>query len=248
MAADLSNKFNFIIPAAGKGRRLRPFTNNRPKCMVNVGNKSIIEHQLESIPFDRVKSLTVITGYKEEQLRSFFSNLNLPFKVQFYFNELYCETHCAYSLLKAQNEILDGFIYINSDLLFSKESIIDLLDSSHDNAVCIRGVKDYGTDLQQVCINSQLKITEWAIFTKTKNNGELVGPLKISKQAAEIIFKFYNNQTIEMQVKLACYTLFSKLLNKIDYYAINIDNYKWFEIDTVEDLSQASKNWNKSKK
>lgn len=38
-----------IILAAGEGRRLRPLTDNKPKCPVEVGGKSILQHQIETL-------------------------------------------------------------------------------------------------------------------------------------------------------------------------------------------------------
>jgi len=242
MEAGYYNKYNFIIPAAGKGKRLRPFTNHNPKSMVKVGKETIIEHQLRNIPYKYVKSLTIITGYQQEKLVSFIKELNLPFNVIFYSNELFCKTHCAYSLLKARKEIAEGFIYVNSDLLFTKKNLEALIALEHKDVVCVRNIDEYRTDLQQVCIDENDEIKEWKLITDYPNNGEVVGPVKLSEHAGKTILNYFEQLTFEEQTKLPCYTLFSLLLGEIDFNAIYLTEDKWCEIDTPDDLNKANRN------
>jgi len=54
---------NAIILAAGKGERLRPLTDNRPKCLVKLFGKSILEWQIESFQNLGITDITVVTGY-----------------------------------------------------------------------------------------------------------------------------------------------------------------------------------------
>ncbi len=60
-----------IILAAGQGTRLRPLTDNCPKCMVEINGKSIIERQLEAINQCGIKDedITTIAGYKNDVLQ-----------------------------------------------------------------------------------------------------------------------------------------------------------------------------------
>ena len=60
-----------IILAAGQGTRLRPYTNDRPKCMVELGGKPLLFHQLSAIQRAGVKleNITLIGGYLKERLK-----------------------------------------------------------------------------------------------------------------------------------------------------------------------------------
>ena len=60
-----------IILAAGQGTRLRPLTDNCPKCMVEVNGKSIIERQLEIMRECNIKEqdITIVCGYRNDVLR-----------------------------------------------------------------------------------------------------------------------------------------------------------------------------------
>ena len=72
-----------IILAAGQGTRLRPLTDNCPKCMVEVNGKSIIERQLETMYACGIKEddITVIAGYRNEVLQDRFRNTGIRFVV-----------------------------------------------------------------------------------------------------------------------------------------------------------------------
>ncbi len=73
-----------IILAAGVGSRLRPLTDDKPKSLVAINRKSILERMLESIRNVGMKEVIVITGYREEQLKEFilekFPDISVHFK------------------------------------------------------------------------------------------------------------------------------------------------------------------------
>ena len=53
-----------IIVAAGQGTRLRPLTNNKPKCMVEYNNKPIIDYILDAASECNIKDIAIVNGYK----------------------------------------------------------------------------------------------------------------------------------------------------------------------------------------
>ena len=57
-----------IILAAGEGTRLRPHTLDRPKCLVELAGKSLLEHQVSSLRANGIDSITVVTGYRASMI------------------------------------------------------------------------------------------------------------------------------------------------------------------------------------
>ena len=55
-----------IIIAAGMGKRLMPYTKNRPKCMLEIGGKPLIKHQADILISLGIKEIHVVKGYKQE--------------------------------------------------------------------------------------------------------------------------------------------------------------------------------------
>ena len=57
-----------IILAAGKGTRLRPFNETKPKCLVELAGKSLLQHQLDTLSKCGITDIHVIGGYNADQL------------------------------------------------------------------------------------------------------------------------------------------------------------------------------------
>ena len=71
-----------IILAAGEGKRLRPLTNNTPKCLVNLFGKSLLQWQIETFRSCQIDDISVVTGYRSKLIDlpglKIFQNKNLP--------------------------------------------------------------------------------------------------------------------------------------------------------------------------
>ncbi len=62
-----------VILAAGEGRRLRPLTEDRPKPMVLVGDRPLLEHTLETLP-KGINEIILVVGYKQEKIKEYFGD------------------------------------------------------------------------------------------------------------------------------------------------------------------------------
>src|SRR4051812_30966027 len=63
-----------IILAAGEGSRLRPLTADKPKPMIRIANKPIIQHAIEALVDQGVKDVTMVVGYHREKVQSHFQD------------------------------------------------------------------------------------------------------------------------------------------------------------------------------
>ena len=184
-------KYNIIIPAAGSARRLKPLTDSLPKSLLKIKNKPIIEHQLDNLPKEHIKKIIVILGFNGDKIKDHIESLDLNYPVKYYYNENYANTNCAYSLIRAKEELLEGFIIMNCDLLFKKENILKLLQSNYLNAVNVRKNDTHATDLQDVVIDND-KIIKWSL-NLIDANAEVMGPLKVCAGAAEKVIDYFDS-------------------------------------------------------
>ena len=236
-------KYNIIIPAAGSARRLKPLTDFLPKSLLKIKNKSIIEHQLDNLPIEYIKRIIVILGFNGDKIKDHIKSLDLNYPVKYYYNENYANTNCAYSLIRTKEEMLEGFIIMNCDLLYKKDNILKLLKSDYLNAVNVRKNDKYKTDLQDVFIDSD-KIIKWSLNI-IDANAEVMGPLKVCAGAAEKVVDYFESLSKNEKEKMHCFSLFSKLVGIIDYYPVYVDDSTWIEIDTPEDLEKGKLIWGK---
>ena len=112
-----------IILAAGMGTRLRPYTDNIPKALLQFQNHAIIALQLNSIKKEGIKDITLVTGYKSELLN------NLGCQVEH--NPDYAKTNMVSTLFCASNAMLKGgdLIISYGDIIYEPDVLHKLIDS-----------------------------------------------------------------------------------------------------------------------
>jgi len=118
-----------IILAAGEGTRLRPYTLDRPKCMVEVDGRSLLDRHLAVLRAEGVNELVLVGGYRSEMLRR-------P-NVGMHINPRYAETNMVWSLFAAESEMTGPTIIAYGDIVYSRRILRSVLDSSADIAVAI---------------------------------------------------------------------------------------------------------------
>ena len=129
-----------IILAAGEGNRMRPLTYTRPKVMLPIANKPILEHLLIQGKKAGIKEFIFITGYHDEQVRDYFGSgdkwgVNIDYCTQ----RRQSGTADALKMVKG---LVDGnFLVINGDIIVNQEGINGLTDKSN-NTMSIIKVKD----------------------------------------------------------------------------------------------------------
>jgi phosphoenolpyruvate phosphomutase len=120
-----------VILAAGFDQRLMPLVSDRPKAMLDVKGKSILERQVEALQQTGVRQIAVVRGYKKEQV-------TLP-NVKFYDNDAFEESGEIESLLRAGAELSAAVVVMYGDILFDRSILERLLRSGDDiTIVCDR--------------------------------------------------------------------------------------------------------------
>ena len=134
-----------VVLAAGEGTRLRPLTKNRPKVMLPVANRPILEHVLNSVVAAGMRDITVVVGYRKEQVMSFLNTYPVPVKVAIQDKQL--GTAHALSMAKefihTKTIVIPGDNYIDSGslrLLMERENaVLAAQDASPSNYGVISG-------------------------------------------------------------------------------------------------------------
>ena len=112
-----------LILAAGLGSRLRPLTDEVPKCMVKVNGVSIIDKQIQNLKENGVNELFVVTGYKGDILEKHIIEKYNALDIKILHNDVYDRTNNMYSLNMAKDYLYgEEFIMMNSDVFFSRRN------------------------------------------------------------------------------------------------------------------------------
>jgi UDP-N-acetylglucosamine diphosphorylase / glucose-1-phosphate thymidylyltransferase / UDP-N-acetylgalactosamine diphosphorylase / glucosamine-1-phosphate N-acetyltransferase / galactosamine-1-phosphate N-acetyltransferase len=116
-----------VLLAAGEGIRLLPITATRPKHLIKLGGKPLLQHSLEALKANGVTQALIITHYMGEAIRSYFGDgRNLGLKLTYAEQEAVLGTGNAASL--AESYVDDDFLLVYGDLLFSADAVKEVLD------------------------------------------------------------------------------------------------------------------------
>ena len=244
-----------IIVAAGMGNRLVPLTNDKPKCMLKIGDKTIMQLQLEVLRQCAVNDIVVVKGYKRELIN--YQG------VRYYENTDYENNNILASLFYADKEMNDEFIFSYSDILYTKDVIEKLLQSKGDinSVIDIGWAKHYiGRTNHPVAEAELVQVKDARVIKIGKNvmpegsYGEFIGLAKFSKRGAEALKSEYHRLLRELkpdkpfqnakELKKAYLTDMIQELIDRGFIVGNVNiKDNWVEIDTDEDLERARREW-----
>lgn len=114
-----------VILAAGKGLRLRPFTEHHPKPLIPIAEKPLIEYTLETLP-DSITEIIIVIGYLGEQIKEHLGDSWQAKPIQYVVQENLLGTGDA--IRAAQHLLKEHFLVVNGDDLYAKTDLTKLLD------------------------------------------------------------------------------------------------------------------------
>jgi bifunctional UDP-N-acetylglucosamine pyrophosphorylase/glucosamine-1-phosphate N-acetyltransferase len=116
-----------VILAAGEGVRLQPITSTRPKHLIKVGGKPILEHCLNAVKTSGIDEALIVIHYMGDAIRQYFGDgEKFGLKIEYVEQKAVLGTGNAVSLVEPH--IKDEFLLIYGDLLFSAEAVKNVID------------------------------------------------------------------------------------------------------------------------
>jgi len=190
-----SRKPKVILLVAGEGKRLRPYTLDRPKCMVEIDGISLIDRQLSVLRAEGLDNIVMVGGYKSEMLKREGVKLKL--------NPRYYETNMVWTMFCAEEELEGGVIVSYGDIVYSTGILQALLKSKADIAVTIdKEWESYWEERNENPLNDAetLKLrddgTISEIGQKPKSlseiEGQYMGLMKFSAEGIKQIKQIFN--------------------------------------------------------
>lgn len=239
---------NVIILAAGLGSRLKPLTNNHPKCLTMFVGKSILERQLEIFNYYKIKNITVVTGYLEKKIQ--YKNIN---KI---YNPSFNSTNMVYSLLCAREFIKNSssdLIISYGDIFFEEKVLFKLLQSKSDISMIIdKSWKKIWKlrfnnpldDAETLILDDNGFIKEIGNKTKDYNKiqGQYIGLIKIDNTKLLSFVDYYdflkrkNQSNFEDFENMYMTTFIQKLIDNNWKVRPVFVNNGWLEFDSLKDI------------
>lgn len=231
-----------IILAAGRGSRLGPLGDNRPKCLVELEGKSLIERQIAALRRGGVDEIGVVRGYRAEMID--FPGLS------YFANERWSETNMVMSLAAAAAWLRSGLVIVSyADIFYRSELVRDLsgapgqLVISYDrtwHGLWTRRFIDPLADAETFRIDGAGQLLE--IGGKTTRiediEGQYMGLLKFTPPAWSAVEALLSGLEAPIRDRLDVTGLLRRLLAGKDLPIGTFGtNGQWGEIDNPEDVA-----------
>ena len=113
-----------VILAAGMAKRLRPLTDTQPKCLLKVGERTLLERTVDAQLAAGINELVVVTGYRGEMIRNFLTEHYPSLTIHFIHNADYEHNNNIFSLWMTR-PYTDGkdFLLMDSDILLDPQLV-----------------------------------------------------------------------------------------------------------------------------
>ena len=229
---------DIVILAAGLGSRLKNLTSDRPKAMVSVKNKTLIDHAIDFIHQDKVNQIYVVGGYEFRVLQK---HLEQKVKIKLIENKDY-KKGSTLTIDKAIPYLNDSFLLMNVDHIYPSqmfEKIYQFADESKIIAM-VDSDRDLVDDDMKVKLDEKARISR--IDKKlTDYEAGYIGMTFIGKNMLEIykngLAEVIENQSGSANVE----AVLDCLSKKINIDVLDLSGFGWHEVDTQEDKNKAEK-------
>ena len=230
-----------VILAAGMAKRLRPLTDACPKCLLKIGERTLLQRTVDAMIAAGIQEFVVVTGYRAEMIRDFLTKQYPSLNIHFIHNGDYEHNNNIFSLWMTR-PYTDGkeFLLSDSDILFDPQLIRAVLAEEGNTLALNR--HECGEEEIKVIVDSENRIMELSKTCSIEQAiGESVGFEKMTASYSTALFKELE-QMIEREglIDIFYERAFERLIPQGHTFRI-VDTTRFFsiELDTPEDFENA---------
>lgn len=229
-----------VLLAAGTGSRLRPYTNDKPKCLVEVCDRPILDYTIHAIEKHQFKKLIIVTGFKNCAIEEYVNQSTADLEIETVYNKDYATTNNIYSLWLAAPLLNSPFMLLEADIIPDPDSIkhftepdkiaLDHYDSRiHDGTTAT--VSENGL-VKKLYIGQDAPQTDTVYKTVNICSFSEKTWGKLNREISELVKRGHLNIFYEQAIH--------RLLQngEIKLEMVDFSQYWWDEIDTVDDLNR----------
>ena len=245
-----------IVLAAGLGNRLRPLTNEIPKCLVEVNGKTLLENILDNLIAVGVKETWIVTGYLASKVSTRIGETYRGMPINYLENSDYAKTNNIYSLALALRKMDDDMILSECDLYYGASVFKKMMEVRRD---CTILCSPYNPDTMNGTVVMLDKERQPFLMYINKHQRKLASfPYNQTYKTVNI---YWMSRTFAVEHLLPSIESYMELYDKNSYYElvigsllylggdqfdmVQVDENEWAEIDDLNDLAIARKRFAK---
>jgi choline kinase len=222
-------------------KRLRPLTDTQPKCLLKVGERTLLERTVDAQLAAGINELVVVTGYRGEMIRDFLTNHYPTLTIHFIHNADYEHNNNIFSLWMTR-PYTDGkdFLLMDSDILLDPKLVKAIVEQEGTALALNR--HECGEEEIKIIVDSESRVVELSKTCSIADAiGESVGVERIASDYSTALFRELE-QMIEREglIDIFYERAFERLIPQGHHFRV-VDTTDFFsiELDTVEDFERA---------
>lgn len=232
-----------VILSAGQGSRLLPLTEGRPKCLLPLGPRSLIEWQIWALTQSGVDDIAVVVGYHAQDVVDLLKKLEGPkLRIRTIFNPFYKLADNLASCWLARHEMDRDFVILNGDTVIEPDCFKRLLASPAAPITVTIDKKDgYDSDDMKVRLKGTRLLDIGKTLAPEHTQGESIGMLLFRGQGPRLF-----TDTLEAIMRtpegLKWWYLraIGQIAQKHQVETCSIEGLRWGEVDFPADLERVS--------
>ena len=233
-----------VILAAGMATRLRPLTDTTPKCLLKIGNRTLLERTVDAMLQAGISEFVIVTGYRANMIRDFLQDYRQRhdgITFTFLHNADYEHNNNIYSLWMA-GEVVRGrdFLLMDSDILCDPAAVAQIARQQEPALALNR--HELGDEEIKVIVDGDGRITE---INKTCNPkdalGESVGIERMTADYSTALYRELDRMILhEGLVNVFYERAFERLIPQgHTFRVVDTTNFFSYELDTPDDFRRA---------
>lgn len=232
-----------ILLVAGTGSRLKPLTDTRPKCLLEVGGESLLIRLLRQLKELGIERVVLATGYLAHTLAEAVEHVSGLPEVRFAHNPDYQTTNNAQSLKMAMPAVEGrSFLLCDGDVLLSDTGWLgELARDPRENVLSMLASDTMGEEEMKIILVDGVVRGLSKKLDPPQCHGESLGLQKIGASIAADLYARLEAMSDSERATSYYEDIFAELIEQKNhiFHTLSVQPNTWTEIDTIEDLEAA---------
>jgi len=231
-----------VILAAGQGRRLLPYTESSPKCLIELGGKTVIEWQIDALRATGFDDINVVAGYGVSQVEALLTQRYGHGAISIHYNPFFEVADNLASCWMVRHVMEGQFLLLNGDTLFDLPVLERLLAApSRPVTLAVDQKSSYDSDDMKVCLEGDRLMRVGKTLPLASVDGESIGMMRFQPEGAEL---FRQALEASMRTPEALQRWYLSIIDQLaqttgQVFVQSIAGLSWGELDFPHDLEAA---------
>lgn len=231
-----------VILAAGTGTRLRPLTEQTPKCLLDVGGQTILARQLERIAAAGITRAVIVTGYLADRVEEHLHRHPPPIEVALAPNPDFATTGNCMSVLAARTRVTGrGIVLCDGDVVLTGDALRRLVELPSPCGLLLDTETRLGEEEMKAQLDDRGNVRRLSKqVAPAEAAGESIGVQKVGGPALPILWATLEAMRESGDTTGYYEDAFQRMMQAgISFQTVSIGHQEWTEIDDLADLEDA---------